>query len=839
MTFHQFRFCYWIIILLFPFISHSQISILPVAPACQGQTIQLSAIVTGVYGTESYSFEQFPYSPESYNGGTAVIMTDDDVFPDDNIGLEIGFPFCFLNSSVEHFWIGSNGWISFLPVQPTAWQPSTLPNPDAPKCAIFAPWQDWNPEVGPQAAEGYIFYRSEGVAPDRKLIVIWKDCPLYNCEDSTGQFQIVIHETSNVIDNHITRKPYCDWNSNIATQGIQNALGTAPVYIAFGRNQNSWQVYPGQEESTHFVPSGITWHQGTPTGPVVGAGDKIFVTATVTTTYWAVLAACDNTGNYQDSVNVIINPLPVPTFTSGDSVVCENDTKTYTTESGGNYYQWEFTGGTFVAGGDTNQNWITIQWTGTLGNSVSINYRSFEGCEALNPAVLNVTVSPFDFPVINSSANEYCAETEVTFSTQSGKTNYTWEYLSSGAVLISGGTTTDNTIVLKWSGSGLKTISVNYTDPGGCIGDPPSTKSVTIKAVPVLAGPFSKTICSGENTAINLVSNPAGADFAWNLPPPGCSPNIVLCPTGSSTGTSINDVISINDYNQGLVDYHITPLLNGCSPVNPETFSVAVNPIPSVTFDPASSTAICSGTPAAINFLSPVPGTIFNWSVPSLPPGITMINTSGTGNVLETILNSSTAPVTVVFNVTPLANNCSPANPSTYPVIVNPIPSVTFDPTSTTVLCSGLPAVIHFLPSVAGTIFNWSVPSLPTGISMTNTSGTGNVNEIIVNTTNAPVTVVFDVTPVANNCSPANPATYSLAVNPIPSVTFDPASTTAVCSGTEASILFLSPVAGTVFNWSVPFLPPGISMTNTSGTGNVLETILNSTVAPVTVGLLF
>jgi hypothetical protein len=62
----------------------------------QGNPAVLNAQLTGgSYGTSNYTFEQYPYSPESYVGGTQIQFqfVDDDVkgpFP-------IGFDFCFFN----------------------------------------------------------------------------------------------------------------------------------------------------------------------------------------------------------------------------------------------------------------------------------------------------------------------------------------------------------------------------------------------------------------------------------------------------------------------------------------------------------------------------------------------------------------------------------------------------------------------------------------------------------------------------------------------------------------------------------------------------------------------
>lgn len=821
-------------LVLGPLTLYAQISIDPIAPVCAGEVISLTANVNGVYGTESYTFEQYPYSPEPWDGGTEVILDDDEIFPDNEIGLEIGFPFCFLNSSVTHFWIGSNGWISFLPNQPTTYLPTSLPNPAAPKSAIFAPWQDWNPEVGPQANEGYIFYRREGTAPNRKLIVTWKDCPMYNCNSLLGRFQIVIHETTNIIDNHIASKPECNWQSNTATQGIQNATGTAPVYIAFGRNQNSWTVLPGQEESTHFVPSGITWHEGSPTGPVIGTGDHITVTATVSTTYWAVLAACDNTGNYEASVAVTVYPLPAPTFLSGDITACQNDIKTYTTQPGNSMYEWIATGGTIVQGGGNTDAWADIQW-GTAGaQSVTVNYKSPEGCMAPVPALMSITVNAFESPVITTPGEEFCPGEAVTYSCQAGKTNYVWDTTGSGATWVAGGTLTDNFITLSWTTPGAKTITVNYTD-AGCTADPPVAKTITIKPAPSVNGPPVTQICSGSPTAINLSSVPPGADFSWNNPPPLCSANIAVCPPGSGTGTQINDVLTLADLNPGSVVYTVKASLDGCTG-EPEELQVQVSPQPDVLASPPSL-AICSGETAIIAFSSSIVSApaSFSWNIPTLPPGCTVTATSGTGDIHETITNNTFAPIVVIFEVTPTVNGCSASIPTPVAVTVKPIPDVLATPPGPTQVCSGGSVNISFSSNISYTpvAYSWSVPALPPGLGVSSASGTATITESFTNTNPDPGTVSFQIIPVAGGCTPSSPSIYNVVVNPLPVVMIT--GPQVACVNTPGPVYQTQPgQSGYIWNVTGGTYVPGagpevISVTwSTAGTGFVTAGYTNS-----------
>jgi len=274
---------------------------------CDGGTATIYATVTGSFGTSSYTFQQMPFAPEPTTG-TGVIMSDDDVagpFP-------IGFEFCFLGNSYTNFYIGSNGWVSFSPGQSTSYTSGTIPNtdPNVPKNAILGPWQDWHPGLCGGAC---IRYQTYGTAPSRKLVVTWDNVPMYSCTNSFGTFQIVCHETTGIVENHITNKPNClAWAGGTATQGVHNELGDI-AYTAPGRNSTQWTV---SNESTRFVPSGIEWFLG---GNLVGVGDTLQVNPLAVSTYTAQVTLCSGEV-YSDDVVVAIGNVDITT--SKTDVTC-------------------------------------------------------------------------------------------------------------------------------------------------------------------------------------------------------------------------------------------------------------------------------------------------------------------------------------------------------------------------------------------------------------------------------------------------------------------------------------------------------------------------------------
>ena len=137
--------------------------------------------------------------------GVPVNTTDDGV----EGPFQIGFGFSFFGIKYTEFYVGANGWVSFSP-NPNAKgtrQAFSIPSPADynPKNCILAPFVDLYPIA---AGSPYIFYQTVGKEPLRSLIVMWCQCPVYNCMDSVATFQIVLNEGSNTIENHIMHKPY-------------------------------------------------------------------------------------------------------------------------------------------------------------------------------------------------------------------------------------------------------------------------------------------------------------------------------------------------------------------------------------------------------------------------------------------------------------------------------------------------------------------------------------------------------------------------------------------------------------------------------------------------------
>jgi gliding motility-associated-like protein len=362
---------------------------------------------------------------------------------------------------------------------------------------------------------------------------------------------------------------------------------------------------------------------------------------------------------------------------------------------------------------------------------------------------------------------------------------------------------------------------VYIVTPDGC-SDRSFTLTVTVNPVPQIVNQVAdNAICSGTGFLFTPLPSagivPAGTLYTWSAP--GYSP------AGSITGgTSQNNpqaTISDNVLNNGIPSvanaiYLVTPqssaAMGGCAG-SPFTLNVPVNPKPILVSTNAGT--VCNNTQATFNPSSATSGVSFSWTR-AVQANISNATASGTGGFSETLTNTGTAPVLVDYVYTITANGCS--NTQTVQLIVQPDP-VLNSPTQTSI-CSG--TIFNYIPTsiTNGVSFGWT-RAVVAGIKNTANAGVSDVFEALVNTTNAPVTVVYRFKLTLDGCTRFQDV--SVTVNPTPVVT--EAIDQAVCNGTVLQIAFAgSPVANTTYEWTNTNTNIGLA---SSGKGNISFTSFN------------
>ena len=300
--------------------------------------------------------------------------------------------------------------------------------------------------------------------------------------------------------------------------------------------------------------------------------------------------------------NVTINPLPIPLINGSATACIGSTTNTYTTDTGMSGYTWNISaGGTITAGSGTNT--ITVTWNAIGAQTISANYINANGCTAASPTLYNITVSALPVPTITGPSS-VCINTDYTFTTEAGMSNYTWQVTGSGTITSGAGT---NSITARWTGTGAKTVRVIYTNASGCtaaqfiynvtaVTTPPTPTSIT----PSLAITYcasSPPLGTFRLTATPLVS---GLTYEWY--------------TGSCGGTLFSS--STNNFTTiptpaSTITYWVRTT-NACGSSGCYSITITVYPS-SVGGTIASDATVCNGNNSGILTLSGNIGNVIRW----------------------------------------------------------------------------------------------------------------------------------------------------------------------------------------------------------------------------------
>jgi hypothetical protein len=92
------------------------------------------------------------------------------------------------------------------------------------------------------------------------------------------------------------------------------------------------------------------------------------------------------------TITMTVHSLPSPTLT-GTQTVCTDAVETYNSDTGMANYVWSVSGGgTISGGGSGSDDYVTITWTTTGSQNVSVNYEDTNGCSATLPSEISVEV---------------------------------------------------------------------------------------------------------------------------------------------------------------------------------------------------------------------------------------------------------------------------------------------------------------------------------------------------------------------------------------------------------------------------------------------------------------
>jgi len=531
------------------------------------------------------------------------------------------------------------------------------------------------------------------------------------------------------------------------------------------------------------------------TGDISFTAANVVVPTTGSITVTATEAGCP--GPTQD-FTITVNPIP-SVNQPGDVIVCSgNQVVTNFTGSPGATFSWTNDNPAIGLGasGTGNLNFPSANVAAQEVANIMVT-PTLNGCPG-NPLSFTITVNPL--PSVADPADQTVCPGDPVDVIFSGTGTFDWTNSNPAIGLGANGSGDINFTAANVANTTTGTITVTPT-LAGCPG-PAQSFTITVNPIPSVNQPGDVTVCSGAPVVANFTGSP-GATFDWV----NNNPAIGL---GASGSGSLN-FVTANVVGQEVANITVTPSINGClgSPLN---FLITVNPIPTVAGPP--NQAVCAGEPVDVIFSGTVNPT-FIWTNSNPAIGLAA---NGTGDISFTAANVA-ATTTGTITVTPTEAGC-PGPAQTFTITVNPIPNVN-QPADVTV-CSGAAVVANFTGS-PGAVFGWSNDNPAIGLGA---SGSGNLN---FTSANVAVVEVGTITVTPSNGCLGAPLTFTITVNPTPTVIDQPNQT--ICSGSQVTATF-SGTNNPVFNWTNNNTSIGLAA---SGSGNISFVAGNAGLGTITV----
>ena len=342
------------------------------------------------------------------------------------------------------------------------------------------------------------------------------------------------------------------------------------------------------------------------------------------------------------------------------------------------------TGGTALLVGDTTFLTPVIDSTTTYYAEARNNSTN---CLSVSRTPVVATIIPVPFPTIAGPDSVCKGSSDNVYTTEPGMANYNWTVSTGG--IITGGTGTE-TIAVTWNLTGLRIVSVNYTDASGCPAAVPVFYYVTVNPlpVPVIQGPSSPCTATAGNT---YSTEAEMTGYTWTVSAGGTI----------TSGEGTNSItVTWNTAGPHTVSVNYTDA-NGCTALIPTEYEIKVNPLPAPAVSGPDST--CAGSEG--NIYTTEPGmTGYAWIVSS---GGTITNGAGTNEISVSWTAAGAQTISVNYTDT---NGCTGASPANYDVMVNPLPGPAGTINGVSPVCAGTKGVVFGIAPVpdASTYF-WTV----------------------------------------------------------------------------------------------------------------------------------
>ncbi|WP_214072670.1 PKD-like domain-containing protein [Mucilaginibacter sp. dw_454] len=446
-----------------------------------------------------------------------------------------------------------------------------------------------------------------------------------------------------------------------------------------------------------------------------------------------------------------------------------------------------------------NYKWYNAAVGGTpLGSNTTLNVRALTattiyyvqttvGGVASDRTAVTVTVNPIPAAPTVAPVAPICYGTQATVTATGPGGTYDWYDKPTGGNLLFTGDTYTSPLPL--------TANTSYyvqTTSATCTSTTRTQVDVVVNPLPSVTSATTGTVCSGNALNYLPTANITGTTFTFSR---AAVTGISNAAVANQPVTTLSETLINTTASSVNVTYVITPNSNGCDGV-PFNYVVTVYPTPVVTS--ANSGVVCSGTSPNYTIQFNTAGTSASWSR-AVQPGISNagIASQASNTIYEALINTTNVPVDVNYIFNYSANGCS-GSTFIYTLTVNP--SVVISSPATGTICSGVPQSYVITSQLSTATYSWSRPAVAGNAAVTNNTS-GIINEALVNTTAAAISVPYTIT-VTNGCM-IGTFTYTVTVNPQPPTPIV-SSNSPVCTGSTIKLTTPTVFPGATYVWAGP-----------------------------------
>lgn len=227
---------------------------------------------------------------------------------------------------------------------------------------------------------------------------------------------------------------------------------------------------------------------------------------------------------------------------------------------------------------------------------------------------------------ITAPSTVLCLNTDETYETQSGKSNYVWSIpgtLNTDYTITSGGTSTSNTLTVKWLTGGSKTVTVGYTD-GGCASTTPASYNSMVNSNAVTPIAAQNIYTNANGTVLTVAEQGTALSREWLYATTSGGPYSSFSPVQTGTTYTPNFATANTYYVVARSNFSTCGVITS----NPVQINVAIPPVPTITSSNTKTTTYGTASTYAIT-ANNAPTSYAVTSPATLPSGFSFNPTTG------------------------------------------------------------------------------------------------------------------------------------------------------------------------------------------------------------------